>query len=99
MRSRLWQMGIMRSVGLRRGQLLRLILAEAALLGIVGSLLGLLCGGLLSINAKRLLLVLTGFDPPFSIPWGIIWLGTGIWSWPCCFCDSMYRDGRDVWRR
>lgn len=77
-RSRQWQFGILRSIGVTRGHLLRLVLAEAMLLGIVGCALGLLCGGLLAINAKRLLLVLTGYDPPFSVPWDMLFAGTGI---------------------
>ncbi|HRK31059.1 MAG TPA: ABC transporter permease [Tepidisphaeraceae bacterium] len=77
-RSRLWQYGILRSIGVARGQLLRLVLAEAILLTVVGVMLGLLCGGLLAFNAKQLLLVMTGYDPPFSVPFGTIATGTAI---------------------
>ena len=40
-RSRRWELGVLRSIGVTRGQLLRMVLAESALLGIVGSALGL----------------------------------------------------------
>ena len=40
-RSRRWQFGVLRSIGLGRGDLLRLILAEAIMLGLVGVVLGL----------------------------------------------------------
>ena len=36
-RSRQWQFGILRSIGLPRGQLLRLVVGEAILLGLVGA--------------------------------------------------------------
>ncbi|MEN8174334.1 MAG: FtsX-like permease family protein [Pseudomonadota bacterium] len=42
------QFGMLRAVGTGRGQLVRLVLAEAALLGSLGSILGLLLGYLLS---------------------------------------------------
>lgn len=76
-RSRRWQFGIMRSIGVTRGQLLRLVLAEAALLGVVGVALGLGAGGTMALNAKQLLLVMVGYDPPFTIPWGMIGIGAG----------------------
>lgn len=74
-RSRRWQFGIMRSIGVTRGQLLRLVLAEALLLGLVGVALGLGAGTLLAVNAKQLLLVMVGYDPPFTIPWDMIGIG------------------------
>jgi putative ABC transport system permease protein len=46
--------GILRSLGVTGGQLFRLILAEAAVLGLVGSLLGLLLGVLLGRVMVRL---------------------------------------------
>ncbi|MCS7034761.1 MAG: FtsX-like permease family protein [Phycisphaerae bacterium] len=77
-RTRRWQFGILRSVGLTRGQLLRLVLSEALLLGAAGVCLGLLAGAVMAINAKRNLLVMVGLDPPFTIPWGMI--GAGVAS-------------------
>jgi len=75
-RSRSWQFGILRSVGTTQGQLIRLILAEAVLLGVTGSLLGLAAGALMSINAKKLAVHVLGFDPPSYIPWGVLVAGT-----------------------
>ncbi|HEX8325122.1 MAG TPA: ABC transporter permease, partial [Tepidisphaeraceae bacterium] len=40
-RTRMWQFGILRSVGLLRGVLLRIVLAEAVLLGLAGAAMGL----------------------------------------------------------
>ena len=53
-RSRRWQFGILRSIGVTRGQLLRLVLAEAMLLGLVGVRSGLAAGALMSLDAQRL---------------------------------------------
>ncbi len=77
-RSRQWQFGILRSIGLTRGQLLRLVLAEAVLIGLVGSALGLAAGFLMGVDATQLSAVMTGFRPPMYIPWPIIWAGVGI---------------------
>ncbi len=50
-RSRRWQFGVLRSIGLGRGDLLRLILAEAVMLGFVGVALGLGAGLEISVDA------------------------------------------------
>jgi putative ABC transport system permease protein len=77
-RSRRWQFGILRSIGVTRGQLLRLVLAEAFLIGLVGCVLGLAAGFLMSLDANQLSAVITGYKPPIYIPWPIIWMGAGI---------------------
>jgi putative ABC transport system permease protein len=74
-RSRQWQFGILRSIGLPRGQLLRLVLGEAILLGLVGSALGLAAGMLMAIDARALTTVITGYNPPLTVPWGIVSIG------------------------
>jgi putative ABC transport system permease protein len=77
-RSRRWQFGILRSIGVTRTQLLRIVLVESLLLGFVGVVLGLSAGGLLALNAKQELQILLGYNPSFTIPWGIIGAGAGI---------------------
>ncbi|MGB7161138.1 MAG: FtsX-like permease family protein, partial [Tepidisphaeraceae bacterium] len=77
-RSRRWQFGILRSIGATRGQLLRLVLAEATLLGLVGCGLGLAAGALMSLDARGFGHLAIGVSPPLVIPWGIVWTGTGI---------------------
>jgi putative ABC transport system permease protein len=74
-RSRRWQFGILRAVGTTRGQLLRLVLAEAFLLGLVACVLGLGAGMELSLNANALTGVMTGYKPPLVIPRGPIAIG------------------------
>jgi putative ABC transport system permease protein len=77
-RSRRWQFGILRSIGATRGQLLRLVLAEAALLGLVGCGLGLAAGALMSFNARGFSRHTIGYVAPLAVPWNIVWIGTGL---------------------
>lgn len=74
-RSRQWQFGVLRSIGVTRGQLLRLVIGEAALLGVVGVGLGLTLGLHMSINAKRLTVLTVGFNADMFVPWGIVLVG------------------------
>jgi putative ABC transport system permease protein len=74
-RSRRWQLGILRSIGLRRGELMRLVLGEACLLGLAGLALGLIGGTLLAMDARQLAADTLGYLPPLVIPWGYIGLG------------------------
>ncbi|MDB5174501.1 MAG: macB 7, partial [Phycisphaerales bacterium] len=76
-RSRRWQFGILRSIGVTRSQLLRLVLAEAALLGLIGCALGLAAGFEMSADANALTGVLTGYRPPLMVPWRSISVGFG----------------------
>lgn len=71
-RTRQWRLGVLRAIGLTRGELLRLLLAEATLLSIVGLFLGTMFGLVLSLNAHQLYAVVIGFDPPSRLPWDVI---------------------------
>jgi putative ABC transport system permease protein len=75
-RARRWHLGVLRSVGLCRGELLRLILAEAFLLGLTGVILGLLSGGILASDAHLLGGDVLGYFPPVMIPWFYICVGS-----------------------
>jgi putative ABC transport system permease protein len=77
-RTRRWQFGILRSIGATRGTLLRMVLAESVMLGLVGLLLGLGAGLLMSLNAWKFYDVLVGFRPPLTIPWGSIAIGGAV---------------------
>jgi putative ABC transport system permease protein len=77
-RSRQWQFGILRSIGVTRGQLLRLVLCEAVLLGMVGAALGLAAGFLMAFNAMGMSEYILGYVPGIDAPWGIISIGVGI---------------------
>jgi putative ABC transport system permease protein len=77
-RSRRWQFGILRSIGVTRSQLLRLVLAEAILLGLVGCALGLAAGFLMSLDARGLTTYTLGYKSEMVAPWGKIAIGAMI---------------------
>lgn len=77
-RSRRWQFGILRSIGFTRGALLRLVVAEAVLLGMVGCALGLAAGFEMAINARREWTMALGYSPPMDVPWPIVLIGTAV---------------------
>jgi putative ABC transport system permease protein len=77
-RSRQWQFGILRSIGVTRGQLMRLVLAEAILLGLVGCALGLAAGFLMSANALWLSKYLAGYVTEMTPPWPRIGVGVAV---------------------
>jgi putative ABC transport system permease protein len=74
-RTRRWQFGVLRSVGVTRSELVRLVLAEAILLGIVGVVLGVAAGAETSVDARELSRVVLGYSPPFQIPWLVVGIG------------------------
>jgi putative ABC transport system permease protein len=77
-RSRRWQFGILRAIGVTRGELLRLVIGEALLLGGVGAAMGLGAGAVMTINARRATTVLVGFTPKLDIPGEVVAIGIGI---------------------
>jgi ABC-type antimicrobial peptide transport system permease subunit len=77
-RTRRWQFGVLRSIGVTRDQLLRLVLAEAVLLGLVACVLGLGAGSVIVAGAHALQAATVGYDPPIAVPWGMVALGVGI---------------------
>ena len=80
-RTRRWQFGVLRSIGVTRGQLLRLVMAECALLlGIIGCVLGLWARvRWMSMNAGRVrAAIVVGYRPPLAIPGLPIILGLAL---------------------
>jgi putative ABC transport system permease protein len=77
-RTRRWQLGILRSVGLTRSQLIRLIFSEALLVGLVAAGLGCCAGGLMAVDAHRLGLTMTGFNVPIAVAWNYVVAGVTI---------------------
>ena len=70
-------MGVLRSVGATGGSLLRMVLAEACLLGFVGSALGLGLGLELATVAQLLGRNIFGLQLRQIIPWGTVGVGIG----------------------
>ncbi len=77
-RSRRWQFGVLRSIGVTRGQLLRMVLAEAVLLGIAGIGLGLSAGFVMAIDARQGWGLFLGYSPPMVVPWATLGIGVAV---------------------
>jgi putative ABC transport system permease protein len=77
-RSRRWQFGVLRAVGVGRGQLIRLVLAESVLLGLAACALGLVAGAMMTFNAQRATSLFIGFAPATVVPWAIISIGISV---------------------
>lgn len=77
-RSRLYQMGILRAIGVTRSGLIRLIVAEAVLLGGVACSLGVTAGILMTLNARQLQEWVVGYVPPLRMAWDVIGIGVGV---------------------
>ena len=77
-RVRRYQLGILRAIGVTRGEVVRLVLAEAVLLGLVACVLGVGAGLLMSENAQRLQAWVVGYVPPLRVAWDVLWLGVGV---------------------
>ncbi len=64
------ELGLLRSVGATRGQIVRSIVIEAAVLGVVGAVLGLIGGAIVEwVLLRRILPADTGWAYPFHFPW------------------------------
>lgn len=67
---RVREIGVLRAIGMTRRQVSRMVVVEAAILGLVGIVLGTLVG--LAVGA--ILLAFTGgFTPGLALPWPSIW--------------------------
>jgi putative ABC transport system permease protein len=74
-RTRRWQFGVLRSIGVTRSQLLRLILCEATLLGLIACFMGVSAGAIMSKDAYQLSLNQTGYNPGIAVPWPVVIIG------------------------
>jgi putative ABC transport system permease protein len=64
------EMGVLRAIGASRGQVIKSVLAEAALMGVIGTIIGVLVGIPLEWYILHfLILEESGFLFPVSIPW------------------------------
>jgi putative ABC transport system permease protein len=74
--SRARQMATLRALGMTRSQLVRMVLAEALSLGIMGAFFGVLLGLYLAGVSNHLDYRLFGFEPILRIPWN--WIAAGV---------------------
>lgn len=75
-RTRMWQFGILRAIGLPRGALVRSVLAESLILGVIGAAMGLACGALMTLDARQILTLTIGHYSALIVPWDVVGLGT-----------------------
>lgn len=79
-RARTWDMGVLRSLGFTRFTLVRLIMAESLLVGVVACLLSLGFGvmaGWCGSGISQYVSFFGGLRPELVIPWGKLWIGLG----------------------
>lgn len=70
--SRLKQLAILRAVGATRGLVMRMVVGESLVLGLLGSGLGLVLGLHLASDIRRMTLVMYGLEFPFQPVWGYV---------------------------
>lgn len=73
--SRSRHLAVLRAIGVTRSQVLRMIVGEALVLALIGSVLGLGLGFVLGRTSNRMTAILSGFEPAFSIPWALVGYG------------------------
>lgn len=81
--SRIRQIALMRAVGATKWQIVRLVMAEAISLGILGSVIGVALGLHFAYDTIGLVTKIIGFAPKFTMPWGYLLLGIGFTCGVC----------------
>lgn len=76
--SRARQIAVLRAIGVTRRQMFRMVIGEAVVLGLVGSLLGVGLGMLLAVASNTFTTALSGFEPVFAIRWDLVGLGAAL---------------------
>ena len=66
------EIGMLRAVGMTRGQVVRMILSEAALMGLIGGLMGLVFGVILSRLFLSAMTSMSGYRITYVLPFGNI---------------------------
>ena len=89
-RARRWELGVLRSVGLSRNGLFRLILAEGVLIGLVACTLSLAFGvmaGWCGIGISQYVSFFGGMETPLVVPWTKMAGGFGL-AWALCLAGA-----------
>ena len=68
------EIGMLRGVGMTRGQVLSMILAEAGIMGVIGGLIGLVFGVILSHIFLTAMMAMSGYSITYALPTERIWL-------------------------
>lgn len=72
------QIAVLRALGLTRGQVLRMVIGEGLVLGLLGSAMGMALGVCLGRASNRLTEMLSGFRPELEIPYGMVAAGAAL---------------------
>ena len=79
-RARRWELGVLRAIGVTRSGLVRMVLAEAVLVGLVACLLSLGFGfsaAWSGVTVAQFVSFFGGLAPPMVIPWSYLLAGVG----------------------
>jgi putative ABC transport system permease protein len=71
---RIQEIGMLRGVGMTRGQVVSMVLAEAALMGLIGGILGLVFGVILSRIIMLGMTAMSGYQLTYILPLGRVFL-------------------------
>ena len=70
--SRTRQIAMLRAIGATRSQIIRLVVGEAVVLGVLGSFMGLLLGLHAAYDMNSLTLAIWSYQPDWTIPWDLV---------------------------
>lgn len=87
--SRMKQIAILRAVGATRGQVLRMVIGESLVLGLLGGALGLALGLHLAYNTRIMTTRMWGFDAPVTVPWDMMALSLGLTVGLCLLAGTL----------
>ncbi|HOW70310.1 MAG TPA: FtsX-like permease family protein [Phycisphaerae bacterium] len=76
--NRIRQIAMLRSVGATRWQITRLVIGEALVLGVLGSLIGVALGMHAAFGINAMTEAIWGFRPEATVPWGWLSLAIGL---------------------
>ena len=81
--SRSKEIAILRAIGVTRSQMSRMVIGEALVLALLGSVMGLALGLVLGRTSNLMTELLSGFRPAFSVPWNLVAYGAGLATLLC----------------
>lgn len=81
--SRSNEIAVLRAVGTTRSQVARIVVAEAVILGLLGSVVGVALGVYLGHTSNTMTRLLTGSAPDLTIPWRLVSAGAGLATLLC----------------
>lgn len=86
--SRSRQIAVLRAIGVTQRQMARMVIGEALVLGLLGSLMGVGLGFLLARASNTLTAALSGFTPVFSIRWDLV-MGGAVLATVLCILAAL----------